>query len=118
MHIAFGVFANAKIQCEESVSSSTPQNCATTNAGTLKIRAICEIRLIRDSDNGGAQKPRLQWVCVNPILFQRLFDSIQSAIDLHQRSSKRETQVVICTEAVSRYDTDTRRIEQIVGNIH
>ena len=23
--------ANAKIQCEESVSSSTPQNCATTN---------------------------------------------------------------------------------------
>ena len=31
MHIAFGVFANAKIQCEESVSSNTPQNCATTN---------------------------------------------------------------------------------------
>ena len=31
MHVAFGVFANAKIQCEESASSSTPQNCATTN---------------------------------------------------------------------------------------
>jgi len=26
MQIAFGVFANAEIQCEESVSSSTPQN--------------------------------------------------------------------------------------------
>ena len=25
MQVAFGVFANAKIQCEESVSSSTPQ---------------------------------------------------------------------------------------------
>ena len=31
MHVAFGVLANAKIQCEESVSSSTPQNCAITN---------------------------------------------------------------------------------------
>ena len=31
MHVAFGVFANAKIQCKESVSSRTPQNCATTN---------------------------------------------------------------------------------------
>ena len=31
MPVAFGVFANAKIQCEESVSSSTPQNCATTS---------------------------------------------------------------------------------------
>ena len=31
MHVAFGVFANAKIQCEESVSSSTPQNRLTTN---------------------------------------------------------------------------------------
>ena len=29
MQIAFGVFANAKIQCEESVSSSTPQNLAS-----------------------------------------------------------------------------------------
>ena len=26
MQIAFGVFANAKIQCEESISSRTPQN--------------------------------------------------------------------------------------------
>jgi len=31
----WGVFANAKIQCEESVSSSTPQNCATTNVDSL-----------------------------------------------------------------------------------
>ena len=31
VQIAFGVFANAKIQCEESVSSSTQQNCPTTN---------------------------------------------------------------------------------------
>ena len=27
MHVASGVFANAKIQCEESVSSNTPQTC-------------------------------------------------------------------------------------------
>ena len=26
IQVAFGVFANAKIQCEESVSSRTPQN--------------------------------------------------------------------------------------------
>ena len=32
MQIAFGVFANAKIQCEESVSSSTPQNLASEGA--------------------------------------------------------------------------------------
>ena len=36
MHFAFGVFANAKIQCEESVSSSTPQNRLTTNEWTLQ----------------------------------------------------------------------------------
>ena len=35
--IAYGVFANAKIQCEESVSSSTPQNSARIY-GTLVIQ--------------------------------------------------------------------------------
>ena len=40
MQIASGVFANAKIQCEESVSSCTPQNraeiCRNTQAKTPK----------------------------------------------------------------------------------
>ena len=39
MHFAFGVFANAKIQCEESVSSGTPQNRPTTN-GSACSRAV------------------------------------------------------------------------------
>ena len=36
MQFAFGVFANAKIQCEESVSSRTPQIADYTNRLTQK----------------------------------------------------------------------------------
>ena len=40
MQVAFGVFANAKIQCEESISSRTPQNCATTSQFFVNDRRL------------------------------------------------------------------------------
>ena len=40
MQVAFGVFANAKIQCEESVSSRTPQNLANGFGGSKSTKHI------------------------------------------------------------------------------
>ncbi len=61
MHFAFGVFANAKIQCEESVSSSTPLNCSIIDYSARSLRlevalTTC-VKLYYSLDNSDCVQP-------------------------------------------------------------